>query len=53
VLSPCKDSFIRKHGVNYEKIDQENLEVVSDPKSDMERYASVNFHDVAARPSDR
>jgi hypothetical protein len=30
---PCKDSFIRKHGVNYEEIDHESLEVVNHPKS--------------------
>jgi hypothetical protein len=50
---PCNDSFIRKHEVNYEEIDQESLEVVSDPKSDGEHDASMNFHDVTARPSDR
>jgi hypothetical protein len=38
---PCRDSFIRKHGVNYEKIEQESLEVVSCSKSNGELDASM------------
>jgi hypothetical protein len=51
-LLPCKGSFIRKHEVNYEKIGQESLEVVSSPKSNGEHDASVSFHDIAVVPSD-
>jgi hypothetical protein len=51
-LLPCKGSFIRKHEVNYEKISQESLEVISSPKSNGEHDASVNFHDIAVVPSD-
>jgi hypothetical protein len=40
---PCKDSFIRKHGVNYEEIDKTSLEVIN----------TMGFHNVAAKPSDR
>jgi hypothetical protein len=49
----CKDSFIRKHVVNYEETDQESLEVVSCPKNNGEHDTSVSFHDIAARPLDR
>jgi hypothetical protein len=38
---------------NYEEIDQESLDVVSGPKNKGEENASVCFHDIAARPSDR
>jgi hypothetical protein len=51
--SPRKDSFIRKHGANYEEIDQKSFEVVSGPESNGEHDVFVSFHDVAARPSDR
>jgi hypothetical protein len=50
---PCKDSFIRKHGVNYEEIDQEGMKVVSCPKRNGEHDASMSFHDVATRPLER
>jgi hypothetical protein len=49
---PCEDSFIRRHGANYEEIDQESLEAISHLKSNGEHDASMSLQDVAAGPPD-
>jgi hypothetical protein len=49
-LPPCNDSFIRKHGVNYEEVGKESMEVISYAKSNGEHDDSVSFYNITVGP---